>query len=84
MSLIFLFLPVAEEHGLIDDLTNAVFIKAVRQSGVWHGIGLELKIAINVSMKNLEQIDFPEFIAEQADEAGLGAKNSYWRSPKPN
>ncbi len=71
------FIPVAEEHGLINKLTNAVFIKAVRQSGVWRGTGLQLKIAVNVSMTNLEQIDFPEFIAEQADKAGLGAKKHH-------
>jgi len=69
------FIPVAEEHGLIDELTRVVFTKAVRQVGVWFRTGLELKIAVNVSMKNLEQIDFPEFISAEADEAGLGVKN---------
>lgn len=69
------FIPVAEEHGLIDELTRVVFTKAVRQSGDWLRTGLELKISVNISMMNLEQIDFPEFIAAEAEEAGLGAKN---------
>ena len=68
------FIPVAEKHNLIDALTNAVFIKAVGQTAAWHETALELKIAVNVSMNNLKQIDFPEFIAKQADQAGLGAK----------
>ena len=57
------FVPVAEEHGLIDDLTRAVYAQAVRHGGQWHMSGLELKVAINISMENLKEIEFLEFFA---------------------
>jgi len=69
------FIPVAEEHGLIDDLTRTVFTAAARQCGAWLQAGFEVKIAVNISMINLRQINFPEFIADEADKAGLGAGN---------
>jgi EAL domain-containing protein (putative c-di-GMP-specific phosphodiesterase class I)/AmiR/NasT family two-component response regulator len=69
------FIPVAEEHGLIDDVTRTVFKLAVEQGGNWRANGLDLKIAINISMDNLRRIDFPEFITDFAETAGMETEN---------
>jgi len=69
------FIPAAEEHGLIDAVTRTVFRSAVEQGGVWRAAGKELKIAVNISMDNLKDVDFPEFIVEHAEATGIGTKN---------
>jgi diguanylate cyclase (GGDEF)-like protein len=47
------FLPVAEQTGLIDGLTDWVLAAALRQSQEWRAAGLELGVAVNVSARNL-------------------------------
>jgi len=69
------FIPAAEEHGLIDAVTRSVFRSAVEQGGIWRAAGKELKIAVNIFMDNLKNVDFPEFIVEHAESAGIGTKN---------
>lgn len=51
------FIPVAEEHDLIDDLTQAVLSKALDQARIWLDAGLSLHLAVNVSMDNLRALD---------------------------
>ena len=65
------FIATAEEHGLIDALTRAVLTAALRQSRLWRNEGLELQMAVNVSMDNLASLDFPDVVAQLADEAGV-------------
>lgn len=67
------FIAVAEAHDLIDLLTERVFEMAVRQGGAWKRQGLELKLSVNISMKNVHRIDFPEYIVGQTEKAGLPA-----------
>src|SRR5882724_177254 len=43
------FIPLAEESGLIDRLTEIVFAKAIAQLAAWRGDGLELRCSINFS-----------------------------------
>jgi EAL domain-containing protein (putative c-di-GMP-specific phosphodiesterase class I) len=54
------FIPVAEETGLIYQLTPWVLEHALRQQRAWQRSGLELRMSINVSMRNLRD---PEFFA---------------------
>ena len=70
----YLFVPVAEEHGLIDDLTRAVFREAVRQSNAWREAGMPLRVAVNLSMDNLAKVDSADFIISEV--ASLGAQSS--------
>lgn len=60
------FIAVAEEHGLIDDLTRCVLRAAIRQGHAWRDQGLTLRIAVNVSMDNLSALDFADFAASLA------------------
>jgi EAL domain-containing protein (putative c-di-GMP-specific phosphodiesterase class I)/ActR/RegA family two-component response regulator len=65
------FIGVAETHGLIDDLTRAVLTSALAQAKVWQDEGLALRVAVNVSMDNLASLDFPDFVAGLAANAGV-------------
>lgn len=65
------FIGVAEAHGLIDALTRRVLSSAFRQARHWREAGLELQMAVNLSGASLSGLDFPEFVARQADAAGV-------------
>ena len=58
------FIPVAEEHGMIDDLTFLLMEKAVATEAEWRRQGVNLKVAVNVSMDSLYDLTFPERIGE--------------------
>lgn len=62
------FVAVAEEHGLIDDLTRAVLRDALRQTRAWTDAGHALHVAVNISMGNLDTLDFPDFVVAAARE----------------
>jgi EAL domain-containing protein (putative c-di-GMP-specific phosphodiesterase class I) len=66
------FIPLAEETGLIAPLTDWVFATAMAQAASWHRSGLPLRIAVNLSGKNLGQIDLPERLAACCREAAVG------------
>ncbi len=65
------FIATAEEHGLIDSLTQKVLTDALRETRNWHTAGFDLHVSVNVSMDNLAALDFPEFIAREAKAAGI-------------
>jgi len=66
-----LFIGVAEEHGLINDLTDIVLNAALRQSKRWRDEGLALHVAVNISMDNLSRLDFPDVVVSQALSSGV-------------
>lgn len=57
-----LFIPLAEQHDLIDELTWVVLEKAMSQCQSWHKQGLTMQVAINLSAKTLKELDLPEKI----------------------
>ncbi|MEO5696427.1 MAG: EAL domain-containing response regulator, partial [Burkholderiaceae bacterium] len=65
------FVGVAEEHGLIGELTTQVLRAALAQTRRWHDTGLAMRISVNVSMDNLASLEFPDFVAAQAAAAGV-------------
>lgn len=69
------FIGVAETNGLIEELTRAVLRGALAQARVWKDAGLGLRVAVNVSMDNLSSLDFADFVVEQAEQAGVAAKD---------
>lgn len=58
------FIPLAEAQGLIDDLTRVIVDMATRQGAAWRRNELDTSIAINVSARNLDALDFPDMIEE--------------------
>ncbi len=65
------FVPLAETAGLIDALTRTVLTSALRQSQQWRNAGLDLRLAVNISMLSLTDINFPDVVASLAAEAGV-------------
>jgi EAL domain-containing protein (putative c-di-GMP-specific phosphodiesterase class I) len=58
------FISVAEQTGLIGPLTNYVVAEATRQWRAWQQAGLSIHISIIVSMRNLQDPEFPRQIRE--------------------
>jgi diguanylate cyclase (GGDEF)-like protein len=54
------FLPLAERSGLIAPLTDWVAGTAIEQCRLWQDLGLDLTVAVNVSIRNLYDRRFPE------------------------
>ena len=69
------FIALAEEHGLIDNLTDQVVLQSLACAGKWSHRGLNLKVAINISANSLERLDLPEFIVNRINEFGLDMSN---------
>lgn len=65
------FIPLAEAHGLIDALTRVVLRGALHQTRRWQDSGLDVSMAVNVSMASLTALEFPEFVADSLAEARL-------------
>jgi EAL domain-containing protein (putative c-di-GMP-specific phosphodiesterase class I)/CheY-like chemotaxis protein len=65
------FISVAEEYGLIAELTRGVLARAFEQSAAWRRAGLALGMAVNVSMENLADPGFADEVLTLA--ASLGA-----------
>ncbi|MGH8579578.1 MAG: EAL domain-containing protein [Gammaproteobacteria bacterium] len=57
------------EWGLIDELARAALIGALRQARLWQDAGLDLKVAVNLSMDNLGALDLPDFVMRAARDA---------------
>ena len=57
------FLPLAEHTGLIEPLTMYVLDKAMKQCAEWHETGLDLTVAVNLSPRNLLDLNFPDYIS---------------------
>lgn len=54
------FLPLAEESGLIVDVTDFVLTDAMRQIGHWRQRGLNLAAAVNLSPRLVQDLEFPD------------------------
>jgi EAL domain-containing protein (putative c-di-GMP-specific phosphodiesterase class I) len=56
------FVPLAEEHGLIDELTLWGLRTILRQWLDWREEGLDTCIAFNISALSLQHLDFPDLV----------------------
>src|SRR3954471_1292023 len=57
-----LFVPLAEQHGLVDDLTLWGLREILRQWLTWCDEGLDTCIALNISAISLQHLDFPDLV----------------------
>jgi EAL domain-containing protein (putative c-di-GMP-specific phosphodiesterase class I) len=56
------FIPLAEEHGLIDELTQWGLRTILRQWVDWCDDGIDTGIAFNISALSLQHLDFPDLV----------------------
>ncbi len=57
------FVPVAERYGLINALGDWVIDEACRQAGAWRDSGLRMRVAVNLSVHQLNQAQLVAKIA---------------------
>ena len=65
------FLPLAEETGLIADLTDFVFRAAMEQTRVWFANGLYMELSVNLSAQFLTDLEFPDRLLTLINENNL-------------
>ena len=65
------FIPLAQQTGLIKPLTLYVVGEALQQCRRWQEQGLRLSIAVNLSMRNLLDLEFPEQVAGLLEQWGV-------------
>ncbi|EFC92405.1 diguanylate cyclase/phosphodiesterase with PAS/PAC sensor(s) [Dethiosulfovibrio peptidovorans DSM 11002] len=66
-----LFIPAAEETGLIVDLGRWVMEKACRRGALWLKEGLRVPLAVNISAKQVQQDDFVLMVDRILEETGF-------------
>lgn len=65
------FIPIAENSGLIKQLTGSLMKMAAVQWSSWKEEGMELQIALNISMVNLLDQQLPAQVARILSQSGL-------------
>jgi EAL domain-containing protein (putative c-di-GMP-specific phosphodiesterase class I) len=65
------FIGMAEQYGLIDDLTRAVLSQALPQARAWQDAGFSLRLAVNLSMDNLVSLSFLDYVVNLTTQAGV-------------
>ena len=69
-----LFIPIAEQHELIDDLTWVVLEQSLSQCRSWLDQGLTVQLSINMSANTLKELDLPEKMGLLIEQHGLQPK----------
>jgi diguanylate cyclase (GGDEF)-like protein len=67
------FIGLAERTGLIKPLSRFVVRTAVAQCAAWAAEGLDLHVAVNLTIPDLLDLDLPDRIAELLAETGVPA-----------
>jgi EAL domain-containing protein (putative c-di-GMP-specific phosphodiesterase class I) len=69
------FIPIAEDAGMIIAIGEWVLRTACRQVKAWIDAGVPpLRVAVNVSARQLRKQDFPDIVASALIESGLPAQ----------
>ncbi|MDF1817505.1 MAG: bifunctional diguanylate cyclase/phosphodiesterase [Immundisolibacteraceae bacterium] len=65
------FIVLAERAGLIKILTRRVITEALEQAARWHRGGNPLRVAVNLSARNLHEPDLVAFVKQQLHKYSL-------------
>jgi len=65
------FVPMAERTRMIKQLTTWVLKQTFRDCAAWHKQGIDLKISVNLSTKDLQDPELPDLIAGIAASAAI-------------
>jgi diguanylate cyclase (GGDEF)-like protein/PAS domain S-box-containing protein len=71
------FVPLAEHTGMARGLSQWVLETALRQAQIWAANGADVPVAVNLSMRDIQDIELPEAVSALLDQydvpgAGLG------------
>ena len=67
------FIPMAEQIGFIHPLTCWVLEEAIRQCKLWEEKGIDLHMAVNISVRSLQDSEFPKFLSNLMNTYQLSA-----------
>ena len=70
----FIFVPIAEECGLIKSLGKAVLKESCRQAKKWLDDGTPVKVAVNIGASQFNEYGFAQTVKETLAEYGLPAQ----------
>ena len=65
------FVPLAEQHGLIDELTSWGLQTILRQWIAWRDQGIDTMVAFNISALSLQHLDFPDIVGRMCADLGV-------------
>lgn len=65
------FISVAEDHGLIEELTRVTFRRAMGEISDMEAAGLPLKVSVNLAASILTSLDFADFAVAAVQRASL-------------
>ncbi len=65
------FIPLAENTGLIAPITFFVVERALRQLRTWQESGIDLSVAVNLSVRHLTDMSLPDRIAVALERWGV-------------
>jgi diguanylate cyclase (GGDEF)-like protein/PAS domain S-box-containing protein len=69
------FIPLAEETGLIEQLTMFVLRQALAQCAAWNRAGLDLNVAVNLSASSLLNASLSDVIETALQHAGVSGES---------
>jgi diguanylate cyclase len=68
------FIPFAEQTGVIGDITNWMLLRACQVLADFNRQGLRISLAVNLSTRDLNNMELPDQIAHLLSSYGLDAK----------
>jgi diguanylate cyclase (GGDEF)-like protein len=68
------FVPLVEPTALVDPMTLYVMEEAARQQAAWKKAGLDLEISVNLSVRNLLDLELPAKLTEILRRHRVGAE----------
>ena len=69
------FIPQAEATGLVRELTLYVLDRALAQLRCWRDEGIDIRVAVNLSARDLYDLTLPETAAQMLAEHGVPASS---------
>lgn len=69
------FIGLTEQTELIGALTERVMREAFQQCAYWQGEGHPLRVAVNISARNMHDLHFPDLVSTLMHESGARAEN---------
>ncbi len=70
------FIPIAEDNGMIVSIGEWVLRESCRQAVSWHNSGYpDVRIAVNVSIRQLHEPDFIDIVKSALHDSGLPAES---------
>ena len=69
-----LFIPIAERSGLSRPLTLFVLDQSLQQVRQWHDTGIDIGVAVNLTLRNLHDPTFPLDVARLLETHGVTAE----------